>query len=342
MTIVVGVLFIMLAFLAGWLGADWLAKKADRFGLISVPNERSSHVERTPTGGGMGMALGVLCAGLFYAIAGKNIPLAVAVVLSFGLALAGFQDDRKGISPSIRLALQLLVIAVMFYMQPPLPVLLPGGIWLSGAALMVVGGLAGLWWLNAFNFMDGIDGLAASQAIFMLAAGCGLMAWTSRLGMDIHIWLAMLAVAAAALGFLMVNWTPARIFMGDAGSLFLGMMILFFVLRTVADGWLSWQTWMVLTAVFLADATTTLLARLLRGHRLVNAHRTHAYQHLARMLGSHEKATLRYVVINVGYLLPLAVLTITWPQWAWAIAIFSVASLSVVALKLGAGQSENA
>ena len=129
--------------------------------------------------------------------------------------------------------------------------------------LMVIFALAGALWINLFNFMDGIDGLAASEAVFVLA-GAALVAFLFEPGVagDPRLWW-MLGLAAACLGFLLLNWPPARIFMGDAGSTYLGLMTAFFALTTGASYWLSVWQWLILGALFLADSLATLARRII-------------------------------------------------------------------------------
>ena len=118
--------------------------------------------------------------------------------------------------------------------------------------------LAGVWWINLFNFMDGIDGIAGARAVFMLLGGAVLSAWVNADVMSSPVWMLMLCVVAATVGFLLLNWPPAKIFMGDVGSTWLAFMIFALALLSVQAGWLSYATWLVLAAVFVTDATVTL------------------------------------------------------------------------------------
>lgn len=334
---------ILLAGLAGWLGARWVVSNAKRFALLDTPGQRASHTQPTPTGGGIGMALGAVAAmaGLGWMYAEPILLLAASLALL--LALAGLADDRMGLSPKLRLLIQFAVLCGLFYWMNPLPALaLPFDISLWGTGLLAVGMLAALWWVNLFNFMDGIDGLAATQAIFMLLAAC-LLAWLLHpYAVHYPIWLAMLATAAAALGFLMLNWPPARVFMGDTGSLFLGFIMVFFGLTTVSYGWMNYPAWMILGALFIVDATVTLCVRLVRGERPQQAHRSHAYQRLARRWGAHLPVTLLYMGINLLWLFPLAGLALFKPTYAWQLVAVAYAPLLAAALWLGAGKDDHA
>jgi Fuc2NAc and GlcNAc transferase len=210
-----------------------------------------------------------------------------------------------------------------------------GGWVLSGLLL-----LAGVWWINLFNFMDGIDGIAGAQAVFMLLGAAALAAWTNADVISSPVWMLMLCVAAATVGFLLLNWPPAKIFMGDVGSTWLAFMVFALALLSVQAGWLSYATWLVLAAVFVTDATVTLLTRLLRGERWYEAHRNHAYQKLARRWGGHRPVTLRAVAVNMLWLAPLAGACTAWPQWAFWWLLLAYAPLVIGAMVLGAGRSE--
>jgi Fuc2NAc and GlcNAc transferase len=199
---------------------------------------------------------------------------------------------------------------------------------------------AGVWWINLFNFMDGIDGIAASQAVFMLVAAAVLGVWFHPGVADVSGWLWMLAVAAATLGFLRFNWPPARIFMGDVGSTYLAFMIFALALLSVREGWLTYPVWLVLGAVFVSDASVTLLRRMLAGERWFEAHRSHAYQRLSRRWGSHRRVTLLSISFNLLLLAPLAWTCLAWPRWAWVCVVLTYTPLAAAMLALGAGKQD--
>ena len=331
------------AFLIAWLGARVVATQATQLGLVDEPGHRSSHTAPTPTGGGIGLALGTSAAMAWLGFSAGEQWLIVAACLGLALALAGWHDDRKGLSPGVRLLIQAGAVLVLMAWLFPLPSLaLPFGLVVSGYGLMLAGVLAALWWINLFNFMDGIDGLAATQVVFMLV-GAGFLSWWFHPGVASDaVWLAMLATAASALGFLMLNWPPARVFMGDAGSLFLGFVLVFFAVQTITLGWLSYPAWMILGALFIADATVTLSVRLLRGKRPHEAHRSHAYQRLARRWNAHRSVTLLYLSLNLVWILPLAASAMLWPVYAWQMAALAYMPLIAAVLWLGAGREDHA
>ena len=252
-----------------------LVRVAGRFRLLDAPNPRSSHSRVTPRGGGIAIAAGA-AAGLL--VDGTGLPLPAAVLLggAAALALTGLADDRYRLPIAPRLLVQAmaaLAIAAVTGGFPRLP--LPEPLDLPLGALAVP--LAALWIVtvvNFFNFMDGIDGLAGSQAV-ITGLGVAVAAWSAPA--------AAIGAAAAggAAGFLAFNWAPARIFMGDSGSLALGYTFASLPLLADTDSRPAAVFWMVMSLfVFVADAAATLVARIARGEAWHAPHRTHVYQRL--------------------------------------------------------------
>lgn len=345
---VIALALILLAALAGWAGAWLVGRFAGPLGLLQSPNPRSSHVRPTPGGGGVGIVVGVSVAGVLAWFDGRVGAQWLAVLgLAGGLALVGLCDDRQPLPARWRLLAQALVCAALLWLTGPglaasglpasgLPAsgpLVPG-LPVLGQALLLLGAL---WWLNLFNFMDGIDGIAGSQAAFMAAAAAALALFASAAPLSGPV-LGLLCVAAASLGFLRLNWPPARVFMGDVGSLWLAFMLLALALSTTAQDLVRPAAWAVLAALFVSDASVTLARRLLTGQRWTEAHRSHAYQRLARRLGGHRPVTRLAIVINLVWLLPLAALAQMRPDWAWASVAAAYLPLLAGAAALGAGR----
>lgn len=329
---ILGLAIAATAALVSFLTAWFIMRRAGKLGLMQQPNGRSSHVTPTPGGGGVGIVAGGSIAGLLMALLlpWLGVPVIMAGIL---LAFIGYSDDKRPIAARWRLGAQVLlmgaIVAVLPLDQLGLPV--------PESVLLVLLTIGGALWINLFNFMDGIDGLAASEAIFLLA-GAALLAWLFEPGIidDPRLWW-MLGLAAACLGFLLLNWPPAKIFMGDAGSTYLGLMTAFFALTTILSFWLTPWQWLILGGLFLADSLTTLIRRMLRRERFWEGHKRHAYQALQRRFGSHLKATLLYVGINVIVLLPLAYLAGAYREWGFAIAALTYVVLVAAALWAGAG-----
>lgn len=337
-----GTLLVAVAvFLAAALLTRLVRQLALRRQLLDRPNERSSHVTPTPRAGGLAIVLctlagiAVLCfagqvpARLGWAIAGGGIPV----------ALAGLVDDVRSLSPGVRL--------VVHFISGLVSVLALGGLgpvqWGTtavglGAAGHVLAVLGVVWGINLFNFMDGIDGIAASEGSFA-ALGAALVALLCAIGSN-GVTAAGSVFAAACLGFLVWNWPPARIFMGDVGSGFLGFVVsTLAIAQTHASPAGAW-IWVTLCLVFVADATVTLLRRLLRGEHVHQAHRSHAYQWLARRWGTHLPVTLSVVGINVLWLFPCALLEARHPAQAGWIALVAAVPVILGVIGAGAGRAE--
>jgi Fuc2NAc and GlcNAc transferase len=303
--------------------------------LMDVPNERSSHTVPVPRGGGMAIVAASIggCTALWGIGA---MPWSLYATLAGGgtlVAAIGFVDDHKSLPVHVRIVGHFAAAVIATWLIGPVERLAIGPWSLSigwiGWPLTVVGLV---WMLNLYNFMDGIDGLAGSQAVFACGAGLMLAAAVSARAP----WLAV--IAAASLGFLVFNWPPARLFMGDGGSGWLGFALGAIALQQQAESpELAWA-WLLLLGVFVADATVTLLHRMKRGERWYAAHRQHAYQHAARRYG-HAPVTSAALGLNV-LLAVLALLAVRMPQAAAGLVALVYVGLCALALRLGAGAPE--
>lgn len=283
---------------------------ARRRGLLDQPGKRRSHTQPTPRGGGIGIVAAIVLAGVSaWCLLDGALPwmqpgaLAAAVL---AVALIGWRDDHA-----------------------PLPVL-PRLLVHAGAALLVaavaLAPLAGrdpkLWWIlvplapvligfiNAHNFMDGIDGILAQQGLFVMLGYGVLSAWLGDIGLGSLAF----ATATGCLGFLCFNWPPAKIFMGDVGSGALGLAIgavaAFLVQRHPSMFWAC----VILPSAFLVDSGSTLAQRILAGQRWYTPHRQHLYQWLVRVHWSHARTDVAYMIWNLAVVAPLAWLAARWPE----------------------------
>jgi UDP-N-acetylmuramyl pentapeptide phosphotransferase/UDP-N-acetylglucosamine-1-phosphate transferase len=265
-----------------------------RWKLLDHPNERSSHSVPTPRGGGLALVGSVLLAWLGLAQGGWVGPAVGGISLGAGLlAAVSWVDDLRGVSPLLRLLAQGAAVAlgmcVLAATQNGLEE------WTEPAAVLSGLGLLWVWWINLFNFMDGIDGLASSEAA---AVGGGLLLFaTIGVGEDPAAAVYAACLVGAAIGFLWWNWSPARIFLGDVGSVPLGYLSGFLLLGVAVRG--HWKIALILPLYFLADATITLLRRLLRGERVWQAHRQHFYQQAVRDGLGHGAVVKRVIVADL-------------------------------------------
>lgn len=306
--------------------------------MLDLPNERSSHVQPTPRGGGAAIVLATLGAMCTLALAGT---VNWTLVLGFGaaggvVALAGFLDDRKHLRRRWRLLSHVGGASILLISLSAIgPIVILDGV-LGSWSTFAIAMLATVWLINLTNFMDGIDGLAASEAVSVSVGGAFLYAIAAPRADG---WTVPLVFAAAAFGFLIWNRPPARIFMGDVGSGFVGMWLAAMSLHaSIVSTSLFWG-WLILLGVFVVDASITLIRRLLRVERVWDAHRTHAYQHAAIRWHTHRGVTLAVVGINVFWLLPLACLVVLHRIDAIAGAVVAYAPLIVGAIRLDAGRA---
>jgi len=313
--------------------------------LVDIPNARSSHSVPTPRGGGVAIVASFLLALPWLAVAGLASWRLVWALLGAGTgsALLGFLDDHGHVAARWRLLGHFAAAGwALFWLGGLPPVMVLGHTldlgWVGhGLAVVYL-----VWLLNLYNFMDGIDGIASVEAICVCLGAAALYALpgTAGGGQAVDLWLPLLLACAVA-GFLAWNFPPARIFMGDAGSGFLGVTL---GILSLQAAWTAPQllwSWVILLGVFVMDATFTLLHRLLRGDKVYQAHRSHAYQHATRQFGRHLPVTLTVAAINLCWLLPIAL-------WVASGRVDGVVGLSVayapllaLAVKLRAGQPES-
>lgn len=324
-------LFIV-AYVLSWAATAWLVGYLRRAAIIDQPNDRSSHTIPTPRGGGLAVIAVSLPAwiglGLFYPLppGWYAAPAGAAV-----LAGISWMDDRRGLPPLPRLLVQMAVVALglagiggddVFVISPLLPW------WLD----RVITFLGWLWFVNLYNFMDGIDGLAGAETMH-IAGGVALLAFA--VVAVPWVGLAGVALAAAAAGFLMLNWHPAKLFMGDVGSVPVGHLLAYLLVGLAASGQLAAA--LILPAYYLADATITLGRRALRGEKVWQAHRQHFYQQAVRGVGSHAAVVRTIALANLG-LLVLAWLSVSWP-WPCVAAAALVVGILLAQLRRMAGAS---
>lgn len=286
-------------FLVAFVVALWLTRSlcdpASRFRLhlIDHPNERSLHTLPTPRSGGVAV-LGGVGAGLSIAFIQQPIlraeDLFWLILPAALIAVISLLDDRKSIAARWRLLVH-FVAAIAFLLLGPAPadIGMPGGGGLSAEGLMVVFVIIFLVWMtNLYNFMDGMDGFAGGMAAigFGAFALLGMMAGADGFSVVAGV------IAAAATGFLCLNFPPARIFMGDTGSATLGFLAGGMILWAQHDGVFPFWIGVLVFSPFAVDATVTLIRRAVQGERVWEPHRTHFYQRLVQLGWGHRKTVL--------------------------------------------------
>lgn len=285
--------------------------------FVAQENHRSMHKGEVAVGGGWPLlAAALLLAVLLWPVGRHHAVLLPALAT---LAVVSWWDDIGTLSPGPRLAVHAAAALLCLWWLPSDALILHG--WLPLWLDRVVAFLALVWWINLYNFMDGIDGIAGTETA---SIAIGYVAVTLAAGTASPLLGLALATAGAALGFLVWNWHPARIFMGDVGAIPLGFLM----------GWLlfdlavhhSLAAAVILPLYYATDATLTLAGRIARGERPWEPHRSHAYQRAARGLGSHSAVVKRIALCNLG-LIGAAVLALSQPLAGLAIAIAAVGAL---------------
>lgn len=325
---------VVASFAAAVVGTPIYAKIGARFGIVAVPNERTLHKHNVPRGGGVAIALPFLVAVLVLYVAGE-LPLRWFLALFVGggvLALVGFIDDVAEVSAKVRILLHAALAAWALGCLGGAPAVNLGFATVDlGVAGLPVFALAIIWMINLFNFVDGIDGMAASGSVFICASAATLLFSRSSAALGTPV----AVLGAAALGFLCFNWPPARLFMGDTGSALQGYLFAVFVLISMRTGALSPWTWLILMGYFVGDTTTTTTLRILTVKRWWGTHRSHAYQNLARVWQDHRRMTLLTLAIDVLWLLPLALASVRWPHYASLLAVVALAPIVAFSVKFG-------
>ena len=275
-----------------WLATAATLRALERRKILDVPNERSSHKVPVPRGGGIGVMLAVLPVWFGYAVLIGDRPLQLSTLAlgALGLAILSWVDDRGSLSPLTRLVVQALAVAFGLWALGDGGLVFQGWLppWLDRAA----SGLLWLWFVNLYNFMDGIDGITGVETV---ALGIGL-ALLAAIGLPLSP-IPPLLLAAAALGFLCWNWHPARIFLGDVGSVPLGFLLGGLLLEAAQAG--AWAAALILPLYYLADATITLGRRALRGAKIWQAHREHFYQQAVAQGRGHDAVAGAIAVGNI-------------------------------------------
>lgn len=318
-----------------------IQKSALKTNRLDIPNERSSHTSPTPRGAGLAVVVAFLL-GLLALLVDNSISDDVFLAIALpGLivALIGLLDDRGHLtSAKWRLVGHFTCAVIAVWLAGGLPELpLANSTINFGLAGDIAAVVYLVWMLNLFNFMDGIDLITGVQT-FTTSAGVAVLLLAST---ENDLWKVFVVLTASILGFLFFNLPPAKIFLGDVGSGFIGFITAVISLVIAKDEPLVAWSMIILHGVFVTDATVTLLRRLLSRERVYIAHRTHAYQHLSKKLNRHLPVSLGVGAINLLFLLPIAWLVTESKIIPIFGIIIAYAPLIIVAAILNAGKKVN-
>lgn len=305
---------------------------AIRRGILSNPNFRSLHQRPTPRGGGIAFSATFLLVmiGLWTASVVDSDLARALVVGGAGAAAFGFADDKLHLGAREKLVVQGLLAAWALGSLGGHPLVdLP----LTPDPLdLAISWLALVWLLNLYNFIDGIDGMAASGAVLLCAIA--VLVLTILQG-DPRLYFVFGLLAACSLGFLVFNWPPASIFMGDSGSMFLGFCFSVLIVHTVSHAVMSVWTWLAMFGYFAADTTTTTIVRMFVAEKWYGEHRSHAYQNLARISGSHRNVVAGIFIYHVVWIAPLTIWSVVSLELAPLAAALALAPVVGLALRYG-------
>lgn len=305
--------------------------------MIDLPNHRSSHSSPTPRGGGSAFVICFLIFVLlmtYFEIVQHSLG-GVLVIAGGIMALLGFYDDRYHLPARIRLLIHFILCAVTVWFAGGMPPLV-FFIWTipSGFILSMLATLYLVWLLNLYNFMDGIDGIAGIEAV-SVCIGAAVMYWSIGYSQLVYL---PLGLAFSVAGFLFWNMPTAKIFMGDAGSNFLGFIFGVMSIYSACLNHSFFWGWLILLGVFIVDATTTLLFRAIKMHNLFEAHCDHAYQHASKRFSSHFLVSFAVLVINTVWLLPWALMVSLGYVNGVLGVLLAYTPLLLLALKFHAGK----
>ncbi len=296
---------------------------AEKKQVLDHPNERSSHV--TPTARGGGLAIVLLVTGTAIGSVNEADLNQVIVYIACGLVIAflGWRDDVSSLSPKIRFIVQGLVAALSIYVLgyfKSVTIPLFGELQLGFVGIIIT-----FFWIlgliNAYNFMDGIDGMAGGVA---LAGACAWMFISANMQNNFVFWISF-AIAASSLGFLFHNWSPAKIFMGDVASTFLGYTFAVLPLLSADEGGDALMLGTLIMWTFIMDAGVTFIRRAIKRENIFSAHRTHLYQRLVASGYKHASISLLYIFLTL-----LAGLL----SYAWSRGQFYAPPLIIIGLPL--------
>ena len=328
-------IFLFCIFVLAVLLTGVLEKVAARLCLIDYPVARSAHQEPKPSGGGALIIGTFLSCTYFFNLSGHlSDHTFYALLGTIPIAAVGLFDDLSHASLRLRLPIQFLAAFWVIF-------------WLGGVpsidfslfemvnpwVLIFLGIVSVVWLLNLYNFMDGIDAIAGTEVLFVNAMS-SIFAVQSG---DIDLALLSALLFAASAGFLVWNWPPAKLFMGDVGSGSVGFILGVLALASMHNGTLTAWTWLILLGVFVVDSTVTLIVRFINKEKWHEGHASHAYQNAARRWGSHEKVVMSILFVNLIWLAPLSWLSFLYPKNGIYICFVALTPLVYLCLKFKAG-----
>ena len=299
---------------------------ANRLKLFSTPHQGGVRQDIIPTSGGISFGLiyivMILILNVFHELPQAYL---LSIIIGSGLMLViGFIDDIYSLSSIMRLIIQLIFVILVFSLFGTQKSFQNNIDYFIVFPTIIVGSI---WIINTFNFIDGADGLVSTNsAIFSFVGGIYLL-----LTNDLALASSLFILSAVNIGFLFFNWSPAKIFMGDSGSLFLGSIFVTFIIGSYAQGSNMYWIWLTLLSIFYVETTVTLFVRIWRKENVFSVHHSlHAYQQMIINSGIHSRPALMSIMINLLWTIPMSFLSFTYPEYGALIVLVTSLPLSLV------------
>lgn len=307
----------------------FICRVSSKGGFYDIPNERSSHHKPTPKGGGITIVLTILiCILLLYFNSYMDLNLFVSLFVGITIiSVTGFIDDYKNLSVLIR--------AIIYFMTSVFSLTLIGGFssisidshfinlgWFGS----FLGVIFIVWMTNLYNFMDGTDGFAGVQTIFVSLFSIFLLYFSPNLS----ICLILICLASSTMGFLYWNWPPAKIFMGDVGSCTIGFLFGLLAIYSDKQGIISFAVWLIMLSPFFGDATFTLIRRMVKREKWYRAHNSHAYQKIYQLGVSHHKLAVCLIITHIIIVWPLAYIAHTFKNFETIMLLLTYSIIGII------------
>ena len=326
------------AFLLTFFITRLLIRYSEKMGMMDIPNKRSSHSRPTPKGGGVGFFVVFILISLgFYSFSDYHFIVSPLVFGAPVVILLGWFDDRYSLPPFFRLFIHFLValfiyifVTQNFEIQLNIS-FLPEGFWINSVFCV----LFITWFINLYNFMDGVDGQAASTAI----VGSLLMAVIAGIHDSYRLSVIYCLISYTVSGFLFYNWSPARIFMGNTGSYFLGFLFASLALISKVHANVSFYSHVIIFGFFIFDTTFVLIWRTMKKRPLFKAHQTFIFHKLMKKGWSHGEISIFYVMIMILWLFPMANLASIYDDLGLLIVLMAYFPLLILAVYNRAGET---
>ena len=331
-------LLFFLTIIISYVGARLVEILFLKFSLfIDNPDDRSVHQYPIPSAGGLSIIVTFILYMIFLVMIypDDNISYIILLISVTPVIVIGVIDDLKKIGVYQRLFVHAFsAIVIVYYFQisnNSFNIDFQGQ---SSYIIILVSIVLSMWLMNLYNFMDGVDGYAATESVFV-ALSASLIAYISD--PSSHIYMYLLGLGATNIGFLIRNWHPAKIFMGDTGSVSSGCIFAFFIFYSGSESVISIYTWLILLSVFISDSTYTLFVRIVTKKNITEPHLTHAF-HIITKLKESQLFTVKVLIfINMLWALPMAILSMIYSNYHIIITCLVYIPILLYLVKIGAG-----